>query len=262
MTWWEAAVLGLVQGLTEFLPVSSSGHLVVAEAALGLRMPGVAFDVLLHVATLGAVVLLYHRRIGELLGGLWRTEGGAARSLGLLVIATVPAAAVGVLFRDLFERAFDSLRIVGVDFLVTGVVLWSTRRLGGGARSEPTPAGAGAIGLAQAVAIMPGISRSGSTVAAALWVGVAPSRAAEFSFLMAIPVIMGAAVLELPELSAPGAGTGAGALPLIWGAAAAFLSGIVAIKLLVRVLERGAFYRFAPYCWALGAATLAWSLLA
>ncbi|HEX9582524.1 MAG TPA: undecaprenyl-diphosphate phosphatase [Gemmatimonadales bacterium] len=257
MTWWEGAVLGLVQGLTEFLPVSSSGHLVVAEAALRLRMPGVAFDVLLHVATLGAVVLVYHRRIGSLLAGLGRGHGGATRSVGLLALATVPAGLAGVLLGDMFQRAFDSLRVVGVDFMITGAVLWSTRRLSGGARTEPTVAGAGAIGLAQALAIMPGISRAGSTVAAALWAGVAPARAAEFSFLMAIPVILGAAVLELPELA--GGTPGAGPASLIWGAAAAFGSGIVAIKVLVRVLERGAFYRFAPYCWIIGAGTILWS---
>lgn len=260
MTWWEGAILGLVQGLTEFLPVSSSGHLVVAEAALGLQMPGVAFDVLLHVATLGAVVSVYYRRIGSLLVGLGRAEGGAARSVGLLAIATVPAGLAGVLLGDLFARAFDSMRVVGIDFLITGTVLWTTRRLSGGARPEPTVAGAAAIGLAQAVAIMPGISRAGSTVAAGLWMGVAPARAAEFSFLMAIPVILGAAVLELPNLAGGSAGAGMG--PMVWGAVAAFASGIVAIKLLVRILERGAFHRFAPYCWLIGSVTIAWSFTA
>lgn len=261
MTWWEGVILGVVQGLTEFLPVSSSGHLVVAERALGVPRQGVVVEVALHVATLAAVLLVYRSRIWDLLKGLTRNDGGARRYVALLVVATIPAGLAGVLLGDWFQQAFDSLAVVGVDFIVTGAVLWSTRRTAARAVvSEPSWRGAGAIGFAQAIAILPGISRSGSTVAAALWAGVRPTRAAEFSFLMSIPVIAGAAVLELPKLGAGTSGVGTG--PLAVSFVAALLAGIAAIKLLVWLLERGAFHRFAPYCWILGAATLAWALRA
>lgn len=260
MNWWQGIALGVVQGLTEFLPISSSGHLVVAERVLGVARQGVVVEVALHVATLVAVLVVYGGRIRQVLAGLARRDGGSWRYVALLAVATVPAGLAGVFLGDWFEQAFDSLAVVGVDFLLTGAILWSTR--GPAARaasSEPSWRGAGGIGLAQAFAILPGISRSGSTVAAALWAGVRPGRAAEFSFLMSIPVIAGAAVLELPGLSeASGVGIG----PLAVSAVAALLAGIAAIKLLVWLLERGAFHRFAPYCWALGVATLGWALWA
>ncbi len=261
MNWWQGVVLGVVQGLTEFLPVSSSGHLVVAERVLGVARQGVVVEVALHVATLVAVLIVYRRRIWEVLAGLARKDGGCWRYAALLALATIPAALAGLWLGDWFEQAFDSLAVVGVDFLLTGAILWSTRRPAArAAKSEPSWRGAGGIGLAQAFAILPGISRSGSTVAAALWAGVRPTQAAEFSFLMSIPVIAGAAALELPKLGVATSGIRPG--PLAVSFVAALLAGIVAIKLLVLLLERGAFHRFAPYCWALGAATMAWALLA
>lgn len=260
MTWWEGLVLGVVQGLTEFLPVSSSGHLVVAEAALGLRTPGVIVEVALHVATLAAVAIAYAARLRELVVGMARGAGGAWRFVALLALASLPAGIVGVLFQDFFEAAFDSVTIVGVNFLVTGGILWVAGRHRPGARSEPGPGGALGIGVAQALAILPGISRSGTTVAAGIWAGVDPVRAAEFSFLMSMPAIAGAAVLQIPELAA-GGGAAVPAGPLLLSAAAALVSGVIAIRLLVRVLARRAFHRFAPYCWAIGLVTLTWTLV-
>jgi len=260
MTWWEGIVLGLVQGLTEFLPVSSSGHLVLTEALLGLRTPGVFVEVAVHVATLVAVAVVYWQRLGQLVVGVLRRDGAAWRSVGLLALASVPAAIVGLLFQGWFERTFDSLAVVGVDFLVTGTVLWSTRLVRPASRGEPAAGGALAIGLAQAVAILPGISRSGSTVATGMWVGVDPVRAAEFSFLMAMPAIAGAAVLELPDLASGTASVGA--WPLALSFATALVAGVFAIRLLVRLLARRAFHRFAPYCWVLGGVTLGWALFA
>ena len=258
MTWWEGVILGIVQGLTEFLPVSSSGHLVVAEALLRLRTPGVFVEVTVHVATLVAVAIVYWRRIARLLAGAWRRDNAAWAYIGLLLLASVPAGVIGVLFQDWFESTFDSLLIVGVDFLVTGMFLWSTQAARLGGQAAPSVRGAVAIGLVQAAAILPGISRSGATVTAGIWAGVDPVRAAEFSFLMAMPAIAGAAVLQVPELAA---GTAAvGVVPLAFAFAAALLSGIAAIRLLVHLLARRAFHRFAPYCWALGMLTLAWVL--
>jgi undecaprenyl-diphosphatase len=260
MTWWEGIVLGIVQGLTEFLPVSSSGHLVLAEAVLGVHTPGVFVEVTVHVATLVAVVVVYRARLVHLLAGVARRDGAAWRYAGLLVLASVPAAVVGLAFQDWFERTFDALGVVGIDFLITGTVLWSTRLVRPSDRGEPEPGGAVAIGLAQAVAILPGISRSGSTVATGIWVGLDPVRAAEFSFLMSLPAVAGAAVLQIPDLAAGTSSVGAISLGLSFVAALA--SGIFAIRLLVRLLARRALHRFAPYCWVLGGATLGWALFA
>jgi len=260
VTWWDGLVLGLVQGLTEFLPVSSSGHLVVAEAVLGLRTPGVVVEVALHVATVAAVVVAYAGRLRELLVGLARGAGGAWRFVGLLALASLPAGIVGVLFRDFFEAAFDSVALVGVNFLITGTVLWVAGRHRSGTRPEPGAAGAFGIGVAQAIAILPGISRSGTTVAAGIWAGVDPVRAAEFSFLMSLPAIAGAALLQIPDVVTAGAAV-APAGPLLLSATAAMVSGVVAIRLLVRLLARRAFHRFAPYCWTIGVATLTWAVI-
>jgi len=257
VSWWSAAILGIVQGLTEFLPVSSSGHLVVAEAVLGVESPGVVLEVVLHLATLGAVLVVYHARVAALIRGVVGAERAAWRSVGLLVLATIPAVIVGLGFEKRIEAAFDSLPLVGGAFLVTGFILWSTRGRSGLAE-EPSTGGAIAIGLAQALAILPGISRSGSTIAAGLWSKVEPVRAAEFSFLMAVAAIGGAAVLAVPDLRATGAALGW--KPLAVGFVTAFVSGVFAIRFLVALLARRAFHRFAPYCWLLGAATLLWSL--
>ena len=259
MNWWQAIVLGLVQGLTEFLPVSSSGHLVLAERLAGVTTPGVFVEVALHVATLGSVFVVYGRRIVELGQGLLTGDAGHRAYVWLLVIATIPAGLVGVLFGGVIERAFDSLVAVGFAFLLTGTILWLTRRAGG-QREAPSTTGALGIGLMQAIAILPGVSRSGSTVAAGMWSGLGPQRAAEFSFLMAVPTIAGAAALEVREAVALTGTVGAG--PLLAACVAAFVSGIWAIRFLVALLRRGRFHAFAPYCWVLGVLTLgvAWRL--
>ncbi len=255
MTYWEGLVLGLVQGLTEFLPVSSSGHLVVAEAAIGVTTPGVTVEVALHVATLIAVVVVYRARVLELGRGMVAGRRDAWRYVGLLTAATIPAALVGVSFGGLIERTFDSLVIVGVNLIVTGTMLWTTSRVAARATlPQPAMGGAVVIGLAQAVAILPGISRSGTTVAAGLWLKVDPVRAAEFSFLLAIPAIAGAAVLQVPHLSADASLVGWG--PLAVSCGAALLAGVAAIRLLVALLQRRAFHHFAPYCWLVGAVTV------
>ncbi len=260
MTYWQGLLLGVVQGLTEFLPVSSSGHLVVAEAGLGLTTPGVVVEVALHVATLLAVVIVYRTRLWQLTRDALSGSGSAWRYIGLLFLGSIPAALIGFLLADFFERAFESLLLVGVDFAVTGLILWSTRWIRPStSRLEPSRSGALGIGVAQALAILPGISRSGATVAAGLWQRVDAVRAAEFSFLLAIPAIMGAAVLQVPHLAAGTESVGFG--PLALSFAAALASGVWAIRFLVALLRKGAFHRFAPYCWAIGAVTVTWALL-
>ena len=251
MTPLEAGILGVVQGLTEFLPVSSSAHLVMGGALLGIRQPGVLFETLVHVATLGAVLWVYRGRVRELAAGVLRGEGDSLRYVGLLALASVPAGLAGVLGRDFFVATFDRPWIAASLLVVTGGLVWSLKRTADAAGSpRPGPGQALLVGVAQAFAILPGISRSGSTVAAGVWRGVEPVRMAEFSFLLSVPAVGGAALLELDGLGAAAADGGAGALAT--GFVAALLAGVAAIRLFVRTLEARSFHHFAWYCWAAG----------
>jgi undecaprenyl-diphosphatase len=258
VTLWQAVVLGLVQGLAEFLPVSSSGHLRVLEVVTGVRAPGVFVEVALHVATLGSVLVVYGARLWRIVRGVATRRPADLQTAGLLLLGTLPAGVIGALFHHQVETAATSLVLVGTGFVLTGFMNWSTRRLAG-TRTEPTVAGALGIGLAQAVAaVFRGISRSGSTVCAALWGGLAPAAAAEFSFLLAVPVIAGAALLEGRHASVDIAAVGA--LPLAVGFVLAFGSGIWSIRFLVALLRSGRFYVFAPYCWTVGVLTILYGL--
>lgn len=259
MTPWEALALGLVQGLTEFFPISSSGHLVLGEALLGVNPRGVMFEVSVHLATAVAVVAYYRRRIVALAAGAARREGDAWAFLGKIVLASVPVALVGLFFEDAIARAFDSPILVAVLLGVTGGVLWSTRGLRSAQANVISWSSALWIGAAQAVAILPGVSRSGMTVVAALWCGAAPRAAAEFSFLLALPAILGASVLEAPGILGTGSGLSGAALTA--GFISAAIAGFLALALLVRWIERGRLHRFAYYCWAVAALSLAYFAL-
>lgn len=304
MTWWEAIVLGVVQGLTEFFPVSSSGHLVMSQQLLGLSVPGIGFEVAVHVATLISVLVVYRARLWRLCRGCVGLEEESAWPYVLkLGLATVPAGLVGVLFKDWFEAQFDDPAFAGTMLLITGMIVWSSRwvretrmpralelvpfvialviallvgniaaflvvaaivgtilavaRLTAGAewKTEPTWGGALMMGIAQACAILPGITRSGSTVLTGMWRRIDPVAAAEFSFLMSIPAILGAAVLSLPDLAAEGGGVGP--IPLALGFIAAAVSGVLAIRWFVALLAKQNFHVFAYYCWVAAALFLA-----
>ncbi len=258
MTLWQGILLGLVQGLTEFLPVSSDGHLAVIGHVAGVHTPGVFVEVALHVATLGSILVVYGRRFWRLVVGVLRRQPDALRYAGLLIIGMIPAGLVGIFLEHLIERAFQSLWAAGVGFLVTAACLWSTRHRGPEGASQPSPRGALIIGLAQAFAPLPGVSRSATTISSGLWVGLGAVAAADFSFLMAIPLIAGAGLVEARHASADIAQVGA--VPLLVGCIVAFLSGVFAIRFLVAMLRRGRFYLFAPYCLAIGLFTLAYAL--
>lgn len=256
MTPLEAVVLGALQGITEFLPVSSSGHLVLGQALFGIELPGVAFEVTVHVATLCAVCWVYRARLAALARAAWGRERAGLTYIGLLAVATLPAAAAGVGLRGPIESAFERPVVAAALLLVTGGAVWSVRASSRRAqRDRPTLAGAAVIGLAQAFAILPGISRSGATVAAATAAGVEPRRAAEFSFLLSIPAIAGAAVLQAPEFGE--AASALGLVPLGAAFAAAALFGVLAIRIFLRMLALRVFHRFAWYCWIAGGAYLA-----
>lgn len=259
MTSIEALLLGVVQGLTEFFPVSSSGHLAMIQTLLGVHGEGgLVFEIAVHAATLVAIVIFYRRRIGALITGALRGEAEALVYGAKLAVGTVPAVLVGLTAKDAIEEAFASPALVAVCLLVTGSLLlttkWTTARAHG---YTPTFSMALAIGCAQAFAILPGISRSGTTVAIALALGLAPAAAAEFSFLLGVIAIAGASVLMLPDV--------AGADPnmistVAVGSVAALVSGIAAISLFVRMLDRQLFYVFAYYAWAVGGLFLFWVL--
>jgi len=250
----EALLLGLVQGLTEFLPVSSSGHLVLLQRLFGVVQEGILFEVVLHVATLGSVLVFYRKRVASLALGALRGDPDAWRYGLKLGVATLPAVLAVLLVGDFLEAQYESARTAGICLLVTGCILWTTRStLPKAQAEEPSWLAAFLIGCAQAFAILPGISRSGSTVAAALALGVAPAAAAEFSFMMSIVAIVGAAVRMAPELTAVPAGQGTA---LLVGGAVALVSGVAAIWLFVRLLRSQGFYHFAWYAWAAGALAL------
>jgi undecaprenyl-diphosphatase len=257
MSFVEALWLGVVQGLTEFFPVSSSGHLVLFETLLGTHVgEGLVFEVALHVATLVAIAVFYHARITQLLIGAFRLDPASWRYIGKLVVGTLPAGVVGLAAKDLIAEQFSAPPVVGVLFLVTGMIVWSTRRTSETAQGEEPGWGAAfVIGLAQAFAILPGISRSGSTVATGLALGVAPRPAAEFSFLLGIIAVAGAAVLTLPDL---GDASPELISAVATGGAAALVTGLFAIWLFVRMLNTHTFHWFAIWAWAAGVFFLGW----
>lgn len=250
MTLIEAALLGLLQGLTEFLPVSSSGHLALGQALLGIQTGDVSFEVMVHFGTLLAVVTALRTRIAELVIGCLRREPEAWRMALLLGIGTVPAGVIGLTMKLMIEGVFADPAAVAGLLLVTGAILWSTR-FAKGQRTHITWGDAIWMGIAQAFAILPGISRSGSTIVMGMWRGVEAREAANFSFLLSIPVILGATVLQVRDLIAQPPGTDAVWI-LVIGALIAYASGVFAIRWLLALLGGGKLGRFAYYCWTVG----------
>ena len=251
----DSLLLGIVHGLTEFLPVSSSGHLVIVEALLGVDPAGgIVFEVAVHIATLIAIVLFYRQRILSLSHGALTADSDSWRYLSKLAVATIPTVFVALLARDFIEEQFDSATVAAVCLLATGCIVWTTKHTAPRARrTEPSWLVALLIGCSQAVAILPGISRSGTTVAVAMALGVAPLAAAEFSFLLGVIAIAGAGVLMLPELSSVSASE---LRAISIGGAASLISGLVAIWLFLWLLRGRRFHLFAWYAWAAGITTL------
>lgn len=262
----QALAYGVVQGLTEFLPVSSSGHLVLTAGLLGIESTGVTLEVMVHFGTLLAVLAVYWKDIQGMLVSIYRSlfsgemsceekmhHKGNIRLVWLLILSTLPAVIVGLLFKSKIERFFESSLMVGAMLLITGVVLFLVSRVRQGTKtaSKMGYACALGIGLAQVFAMLPGISRSGMTVAAGLFAGLTREEAAKFSFLLSIPVILGATVLELKDISSAGLG-GISPTSLVLAVCAAFVSGYLAIKVLLKVLQSGNLRIFSYYCWIIG----------
>lgn len=253
----QALVLGAVQGLTEFVPISSSGHLVLVPEALGWASPGLAFDVLLHVASLLALLVYFSGDLVDLARGSLAGDRGARRLVLLLAIGTVPAVIAGVALADYFEGTFEDAEAAAVQLVITAGILVAAeqalafherRRAETGGRlrtiDDLNTGDAALVGVAQAVSILPGISRSGSTIAAGLAVATRREDAARFAFLLAIPALFGAALVEVPDLGSSSLGLGAG----IAGFVASLVTSYAAIAILIKYLKTRSLYPFAAYC--------------
>jgi undecaprenyl-diphosphatase len=261
----EAIVLGIVQGLTEFLPVSSSGHLVVVPALLGWEQPGLAFAVAVHVGSAVAVVAYYRRDWYGILTDTFRwvlsrrvrPAPGKAMVLPLLLVATVPAAVVGLTLAEPVEKMFNNVALVGGAFIVTGLILLIAHFVarGEGAGDKVSVTQALLIGCAQAVAVIPGISRSGATISAGLLAGLSKDWAPRFAFLLSTPVILGAGLKEGMDVWAAKVPVGECAV-LGCGAVLSAITGIIAIHTVVRILHGRRLWWFAVYCLMAGVFTL------
>lgn len=257
--WVGVIFLAVLQGLTEFLPVSSSGHLVIAKNLLGLDAPGVRLELLLHVGTLFAVLMYFRKLLWNLLSGVCRRDAAAWRMVLLLAVATVPAGLAGVLLKITGATALlANPRLAGFGLLVTGAGLISLRFVRNGER-DVTWLRALLMGIGQAVAVLPGISRSGTTVLVARYAGVTRVAAAEFAMLMSIPVILGAALLDATGGADLSGGAAGSVTPAMYaaGMVVAAAVGYAAIGIFMRVIKSGAFWLFGVYCLFAGSVALA-----
>lgn len=238
----NAIILGIVQGLTEFLPVSSSGHLVIFQELLNFNTPGIIMEVILHAGTLLAVLFFYRKELHKL----------SSEYLTLIAIGTIPAGIIGLLFNNSIESLFQSLTLVAFALIVTGVMnFYSDKQKT--SKSGLNPRDALIIGLFQAFAIIPGISRSGATIFSALVLGKERSEAAKFSFLLSVPAILGANILELATFEGS---LGIDYMTLIVGLAVSFVVGVFAIKLMVNFVKSRTLKIFAVYTFILGISIL------
>lgn len=260
MTIWQAALLGLVQGITEFLPISSSGHLVILQQVFQIQQNVLTFDVLIHLATLLAILVFFGRSLFRVTIKEWVLVG----------IGTIPAVIVGVLFKDQIEALFTNDRFLGIELIITGLInFYTDRKLSKGNvpqkatdQTSPTdnqgskmsqgPVKSFLIGIGQAVAIVPGISRSGTTVASAIGLGMDRESAFRFSFLLAIPALIGAGVLEMMDIVQASEPVVLDMPVVVIGCVMAFVSGIASLKLFRYVIEKAKLEWFGWYCVILG----------
>ena len=264
MSFWEAILLGIVQGITEFLPVSSSGHLALFTAILGnnqLPADNFLFTILVHAATAIATIIVFRKDIAEILSGIFKKEQPQSRAfIGYIVVSMIPAVIIGLFFEAQITALFKTnLVLVGAMLCLTAVLLFFTDKASN--KKQPiTYKIALLIGIAQAVAILPGISRSGATIAVALLIGVNRPQAARFSFLMVIPLILGSMVKSILDQRTT-ANISIDILPLSVGFLAALASGVLACTWMIALVKRSELSYFAIYCLLVGitASIVAWA---
>jgi undecaprenyl-diphosphatase len=263
----QAILLGILQGVTEFLPVSSSGHLALARALLGRELvPGITFEIVVHFGSFCSIAFYYRERLTKILkdfftsltpagirAGRLTTDGNTRYSF-IIILSMIPAVVVGFTLKDQIEEIFINPVIVSSMLLVTGTLLFATRFVKNPQNEVDVKRGL-IMGVAQAFAILPGISRSGSTISIGLFSGIKRGSVADFSFLMVLPVLAGAMLLELLDIAQHGIEYGA-VIALIGGFVASFTSGYLSLKYLIILLKKDKFYYFSFYCWAVGLAGL------
>jgi len=262
--WLKAIILGVIQGFTEFLPISSSGHLVLASEFLNLNAPGNVLEVMLHLGTLFSVIVCFWHKICYLIVDFFsffkkskkRKQYGKNynqyNNLSLyLIIASIPAVITGLFLDNYFSAIFDKVIYTGLALFFTGLVLWFADRYATGRRAlaSMTTVDALIIGLWQSIAVLPGISRAGMTISAGFRRGLRKEEAVEWSFLMSIPIIAGATVMKLPQIfNNPDIQL----QTIILGTLSSFLAGVFAIKLLLKIIKNNGWRIFAIYCWIVG----------
>lgn len=270
MNWWQSIVLGLVQGLTEFLPVSSSGHLTIGREILGVEASGdLTFEVVVHAATVLATIVVFWKPIVKLFRGLFKFKNNDETDYILkIIVSMIPVLIVGLFFKDYIEEMFSSLIVVGVCLLVTALLLGSSDFVEKRFVKARTPkehrngisyGQAFVVGLGQAVAALPGLSRSGTTISTGLLTGVRRDVMAQFSFLMVLVPILGETFLDV--VGGDIVGSTIGALPLLLGFVSAFVSGLFACKVMIALVRKAHLRWFALYCAVVGISVLVYALL-
>lgn len=270
MELYQGIILGVLQGLTEFLPVSSSGHLVLGQIFFGITEFQLIFDISVHVGTLLAVIVVYYKDIEIIIKSIidaipklvapdqllnaWQNDSNL-RFAGFIVIGSIPTAMIGFVLKGFEHILFSSMVLVGCMLILTGTILWVSRHFYGTRQTENQLSfkNAVGIGIIQGLAVIPGISRSGSTISAGMFFGLPRDQAAKFSFLLSIPAIVGAEVLGIKDIIEQGLRID----PVtIYATIASFITGLIALKLLLKLVHSGKFHLFAPYCWCVGVLVL------
>ncbi len=275
MELYQGIVLGILQGLTEFLPVSSSGHLVLGQIFFGITQSQLIFDISVHVGTLVAVLVVYFKDIMAIIASIFRylrllfsseksaylfKEDENLRIALFILIGTIPTGLIGLFLKQFEHVLFSSQLLVGCMLILTGSILWVSKGFYS-AGEKGAPLGtwrAIVIGLGQGLAVIPGISRSGTTIATGMFLGLSRDMAAKFSFLLSIPAIIGAEILGVKDLMESGASLD---MVTVWSTVVSFAVGLVALKILLKLVHSGKFHLFAPYCWVLGVLALLSSII-
>lgn len=264
MTWIEALILGLLQGLTEFLPVSSSGHLELGGILFGMQDPDAffTFNIMVHGATFMSVVVVFWKDIRDLIANLFRFQWNADTKFTLLLLASaIPVGIVGLLFEEQIESLFEGrIVLVGAMLLITALLLFLTR-FAPHNNKDVNLKSALLIGLAQTIAVMPGISRSGATISTALYLGIERSKAIRFSFLMVLIPVFGANFIKILKMSGDASMISLGTTPLIIGTLAAFFAGLAACSWMLTIVRKGNIAWFSVYCLIIGLTAIIYGIL-
>ena len=266
MELYQGIILGIIQGLTEFLPVSSSGHLVLGQIFFGITQSQLVFDISVHMGTLLAVLVVYASDIKAMLVSAANfffkaiffkpvvslfKEDENLQMAGLILIGSIPTAVIGFGLKQFEHILFTSKVLVGCMLILTGTVLWISRKyyFSGNKTNGPGIKKALLIGVCQGIAVIPGISRSGSTIVAGMFLGLDRHKAAKFSFLLSIPAILGAQILSIKDMITSNLSID----PVtIYATIVSFITGLIALKILLTLVHSGKFHLFAPYCWLIG----------